>query len=464
MQGIEKLKDKLKLYLATLSESAQKLLLRSLEKAQQDGSSDIASDFILMVLREILASEKKLVPLDKAAKKQFFRDACFFFAEVDLPEKMEACINPSSVEAIWSWIKNDIASQDQRNRLQQDCSYRSKSDIDRLTMEWCAELVLAIKKRLKAAEKEFGGEQKLIKQLGGDHVFKDLMDILSSSERLTPLKPILARMAKGIESWSSPEGADAYQLISRYVQQSPLRSNWVFSATSKKLETAQLKLELVTKLSGSNDSTQIFATAYAPAVHQLIAVMQARVGLAEELVSDLSRQAETVEHVTEWRKLLKAMELALEIPGKTPWGKSLTQMKKRMRELLEEEIEAAPSTLRKAFRAPINDELEAVEDDHLSRAIKSASLFKQAELAKETLALNGPISDARKELDQTFELLNSSLVERTRKAIGQDTHTLEKLHAASISIAEQLFDKDYAMAFSRQLRAASMVQDLKIAG
>ena len=78
MDGMEKLKEKLKLYLSTLSESAQKMLLRNLEKAQREGNNDAAAELIVAALRDLLKVEEKIVPLEEFAKKDFFREARFF--------------------------------------------------------------------------------------------------------------------------------------------------------------------------------------------------------------------------------------------------------------------------------------------------------------------------------------------------------------------------------------------------
>nr|WP_321526040.1 hypothetical protein [uncultured Cohaesibacter sp.] len=461
MDGMEKLKEKLKLYLSTLSENAQNLLLRNLEKAEREGKNDAAAALIVAALRDILNVEEKVVPLEEFAKVDFFRDARYFASEYELVAKQEARINPLSFEAIWNWIKRDIATPEQTQKLQMDCSAIEKQEISRHSSALCAEFVASIKKKLKLMSRELAGEQKLANQLGGEIVYKDLLDILISSERLMPLKPLLGRLNTEIDSWTSPEGEEAYKLISRYIQQAPLRTSWLVSALSKKLASPRQKLQLATKLSGSDDAVQVAATVYAPAVHQVFADMNALTALVEANMQEHSSLDEALKYFSQWTKLAKAVSVELELPAQSAWGKTLTDMKKKMSGLLKKDVEAVPGLVRRALRAPKNTEEELVDEDLVADAIRAAKIFHQAELAKDYLAMNGPISDARKELDQAFEILTTSLVERTRQSAGSET--IAKLHSAAVDLARNVFDEDYANAFKRQLNAAATVKELQVA-
>nr|WP_319516516.1 hypothetical protein [uncultured Cohaesibacter sp.] len=463
MDSMNKLKDKLKLYLSTLSESAQKMLLRNLEKAQREGNSDAAAELIVAALRDLLKVEEKVIPLEEFAKKDFFREARFFAADIDLLSKVEARISPSSFDVIWNWIKRDIATPEHIQKLAIDCAELEKQEISKLSAEICADLVASIKARMKVVSRELGGEQKLANHLGGEVVYKDLLDVLISAERLMPLKPILSRMPKEVVSWSNPEGDEAYKLISRYVQQAPLRTSWLFSAVSRKLPSPRLRIQLATKLSGSDDAIQVAATVYAPAVQQLLSEMDVHVAAVEERLREFSGLNDALNHLRSWNTLAKAISVELEVPNQTTWGKLLTEMKKKMSRLLKSDIESTPGLVRKALRAPKSGDPESVDSNLIADAVRASKIFHQAELAKDSLAMNGPIAEARKELDQSFEILTESLVERTRQAVGQDIEALEKLNVAALDIAKHLFDADFADSLGRQLKAAASVKELQAA-
>ncbi|WP_321449610.1 hypothetical protein [uncultured Cohaesibacter sp.] len=463
MDSMEKLKEKLKLYLSTLSESAQKMLLRNLEKAQREGNSDAAAELIVAALRDLLRIEEKIVPLEEFAKKDFFREARFFTSEIDLLSKVEARISPTSFDVIWSWIKRDIVAPEHLQKLAMDCTDLEKHEISKHSAEICADLVAAIKARLKVVSRELGGEQKLTNHLGGEIVYKDLLDVLVSAERLMPLKPILSRMPKEVASWSSPEGDEAYKLISRYVQQAPLRTSWLFSAVSKKLLSPRLRIQLATKLSGSDDAIQVAATVYAPAIQHMLAEMDAHVAEVDKHLKEFSGLHKALDHLRSWSVLAKAVEVELEVPNQSLWGGALTEMRKKMSRILKSEVESAPGLVRKALRAPKSGEPEAVDSDLIIDAVRASQIFHQAELAKDSLAMNGPIAEARKELDQSFEILTKSLVDRTRRAVGVDVEVIEKLHVAALDIAKNLFDTEFADSLGRQLKAAASVTELQVA-
>ena len=463
MDGMEKLKEKLKLYLSTLSESAQKMLLRNLEKAQREGNNDAAAELIVAALRDLLKVEEKIVPLEEFAKKDFFREARFFAAEINLLSKVEARISPTSFDVIWNWVKRDIATPEHIQKLAMDCAELEKHEISKHSAEICAALIAAVKARLKVVSRELGGEQKLSNHLGGEIVYKDLLDVLISAERIMPLKPILSRMPKEVASWSSPEGAEAYKLISQYVQQAPLRTSWLFSAVSKKLLSPRLRIQLATKLSGSDDAIQVAATVYAPAVQHMLVEMDAHVAVVDERLKEFSGLHEALEHLRTWSTLAKAVDVELEVSTQCAWGGALTEMKKRMSRILKSEVESAPGLVRKALRAPKSGENESVDSNLIADAVRASQIFHQAELAKDNLAMNGPIAEARKELDQSFEILTKSLVERTRQAIGPDAEALQELGSAAQDIAKNLFDPDFADSLGRQLKAAASVKEMQVA-
>ena len=467
MPDLEKLKGKLSLYLSTLSDSAQNLLLRTLEKGQLEGTNDAASDLILAALKDVLQSGEELtepeVFLETLVKEEFFRASEPFISEVDHIEKAEARISPSSVDAIWNWMKRDIATQQQANDFEIVCNNLEPQDVSKRVMAVKQELCASISQFLNKILREIGGEQKISNQLGGEKIFFDLKDVLASEERLAPLKPILARLPNEISSWSNPEGSEANAFVSRYIQQAPLKAAWAFSAVSGRLTSPRLKLQLATGLAGSDDAIQVAATVYAPAVVQILADMEAYLSLFKSHLHQHSEFEKSIKYLSKWRSLAKAMETELELPLQCPWGKAIAQMKTGLSEQLEIEIGQAAGLLRKALRAPKDSGHEAANPVLIEDAKRAISLFYQAERMKDSLALNGPITKIRKELDQSFEILSTSLLERTRLATGSDIEACKALGDAAASYAALLFDEDYAIAFRRQLKAAASVKELSAA-
>ncbi|PLW76945.1 hypothetical protein [Cohaesibacter celericrescens] len=463
MAGIEKLREKLSLYLSTLSDSAQGLLLRSLEKSQRDGTSDAASDMILAALNDILKENTPDIPLEKYAKKEFFRAAAVFTSGIDHVRKTQACISPSSHDVIWAWVMRDIVTAEQKAKLQKACNGLSDDELVKQGTALRDELVPAISKYLKSVLNEMGGEQKIANHLGGVHVYHDLIDILACGEQLSPLAPILSRMPAQLSSWSTPEGEEIYKLVSKYTQQAPMKACWLFSAISKRLSSQKLKIQLATKLGGSDDAIQVAATVYAPAIVQVLADMEANLAQFEKCLSQPSEFETCLRHLSTWRSLAKYMDAEMDISVQCAWGKAITSMKTKLSELLETEIESTPGLVRKALRAPKNGAQEFADQNLLQDAERAVLLFHNAERMKDCIALNGPIGRIRKELDQSFEILTTSLIERTRLAVGSDAEICKVLGETAVIFAKNLFDDAYAAAFRRQLKAAASVQEMRAA-
>lgn len=463
MADAEKLKEKLVLYLSSLSDSAQQLLLQSLENSESNGTNDAASELILSALRKVLADKDPETELSEFVKEELFTSGKVFLSQVDQVVRIEARLSPSSIDAIWQWVQRDIVTPQQGKALSEPFGESKKTAAKDKAKQICQELFPAISKYVTRILHEMGGEQKLSNQLGGEIIYSDLLDLLNCKERYEALKPSLSRIADEVPSWNSPEGEAAYSAISRYVQAAPMKAAWMFSAVTPRLKKPSMRVELACRLAGSDDAVQVAATVYAPAVNQVIADMEGYLARFIEKIGEHNQLAEAVNALTEWRLLAKAVDGELEVPAQNVWGKQVTRMKTTLSETLESEIDPAPGLIRHALRAPKSGAPEQADENLLQDAARAVELFHHAERMKDTLALNEPVGRIRKEMDQTFEILTTSLVERTRNASGNDVAVCQTLGDASILFADHLFGADYANALRRQLRAASMSAEPKAA-
>ena len=458
MPDNEKMKGKLVLYLSTLSESAQLLLLKSLERDAGKQSHDRATQLILDALKEVLRKSQPVIPLSDYVRATIFRPCEPFVSTIDHINKVEARISPSSLDAIWAWIKRDIATKDQQKRFEEACNDVDEAIIAQKANILCQELMAATNAYITKLKRDPEGPQRLGNQLGGANHYKDLLEILICSEKLENLKPVLSKLPQEISNWTSPEGEDAFLHLSRQVQQQPLKTAWIVSSVTGRLTKPRLKLELAIRLAGSDDAIQVAATVYAPAVHQVMADLESQLALFEKSMKSIGDTKTSIGHLTAWRSLARAVETDLELAAQCPWGRAIAEMKTKLSALLEPEIDAAPGLVRKSLRTPKNGASEQADEALLHDAKRAVELFGHVERMKESLALNAEVSRVRKEMDQSFEILTTSLVERTKKALGDEAKACKILGDAAVEMARHIFDEDYASSLRRQLRAASLLQ------
>ncbi|TLP44809.1 hypothetical protein FDK21_13635 [Cohaesibacter sp. CAU 1516] len=460
MPDNEKMKEKLGRYLSTLSESAQLLLLKSLERDIDAIKEDRATQLILEALLNIRREIKPAVPVSEFVRKEIFKPCEPFLSEIDHINKIQARISPASIEAIWLWIARDIASPEQKARLEEDTNDQDGKLLSGKVRTLCEELTASAQTYVNKMKRDPDIARKLGNQLGGAIIYEDLLEVLLCQERLENLKPVISRLPAEISSWNGPEGTEACNLLCKRVQQDPMKASWVFSAITRHLTQPRLKLQLATKLAGSDDAIQVAATVYAPAVKQVMADLEASLSLFQASLKDGGDKSNTIKYLSMWRKLTKALETELELPVQSPWGKSVAAMKTKLSELLKQEIVPAPGLVRKVLRAPKNGAKEHVDESLLNDAMKAIEIFHHVERMKDILALNAEISRIRKELDQSFEILSTSIVDRTKLATGEDVEVCKVLGDAAVTLAQHVFDENYANSLRRQLRAASMVPEV----
>ncbi|MCV6546069.1 MAG: hypothetical protein OIF56_02110 [Cohaesibacter sp.] len=466
MTSAEELKEKLSLYLSSLSDSAQQLLLRTLEKSAENGKMDPSSQLILDALKHVLKADEEEQPeqtvaLDPLLKEAFFAPAKPFIAPLNLASKSEGRVSPDSLDAIWRWIKRDIAEPDQLALINKEAVAPDKAVIAKQADQLRALLLPKISKTIKIMLKELAGEQKMANQLGSSLVYKDLMDFMAMKEKTATLQSFLKHIDQQISSWESPKGEEVYAQIRKFVQQFPMQTAWLFSGLTSKLSEPKLLVQLSAKLAGSEDALQIGATVYAPAITQILVEMEAHIFQFKAKSATGKELDSALQSLAEWRKLIRALETELEIPVQCPWAKSLSAMKTEMSDMLEKEISTSAGLIRKALRAPKEGTAEVADENLLQDATRAAQIFHHAERMKDSLAINEIVRKVRKELDQTFEVLTKSLVERTRHATGADVEICKTLGDAAVIFATHLVDEDYANSFQRQLKAAATSSELK---
>lgn len=470
MKSAEELKEKLSLYLASLSESAQQLLLRTLKKNMASGDMDPSSQLILEALEKVLPDQEPeatppvKVALDPLLKDAFFSTAKPFTAPLNLASKSEGRLSPDSLDSIWVWIKRDIAQPEHLALIDQEIVEPDKSEIQTKAEQLKSVFLPKISQVTKKILSELGGEQKMANQLGSREIYEDLRDFMVSKEKAMALQPFLKRIDQPLASWGSPQGEEVYAHIRKFVQQFPMQTAWLFSGLTSKFADPKLLVQLATKLAGSEDAVQIGATVYAPAITQILVEMEAHIFQFKAKVNDPEGLDQALYSLAEWRKLVRAVDSELEMPVQCPWAKSLSAMKTEMSDILEKEISSVAGLIRKALRAPKEGAQESADENLLQDATRAAQIFHHAERMKDSLAINEIVRKVRKELDQTFELLTKSLVERTRNAEGHDVETCKTLGDAAAIFATHLVDDDYANSFRRQLRAAASSPELKAAG
>ena len=286
--------------------------------------------------------------------KEIFKSCEPFIARFDHVNKVSARISPSSINAIWNWIARDIASPEQKVRLEEACNGQDEAILLGKVRALCQELMSSVHAYMNEMKHDFDIAQKLGNQLGGSNIYEDLLEVMVCRERHENLKPILSRLPAEISSWSGPEGSEAYSLLTKKVQQEPMKAAWTFSATTRHLTKPRLKLQLATKLAGSDDAIQIAATVYAPAVTQVLADLEASLFQFENALKKFGDKDVAIEQLSNWRQLAKALETELELSVQSAWGKSLANMKAKLSGILENEIVPAPGLVRKALRAPKN--------------------------------------------------------------------------------------------------------------
>ncbi|WP_109317741.1 hypothetical protein [Pseudovibrio ascidiaceicola] len=396
--------------LGALSQSALRMLERSVDDSVQSGTSVPNAELMLLTIRRLLG-EASYIPenklsLDTPLKRAILSPLQPFLIQMPLSTPQQGRIDSAVMETLWSYMRQVLLSNEFTEAvkaLEELCQQQdlpTTHETIQKALYTCAEglrlrLVAAAKKELEAADQDIQIKTKLRRKVGGHANFDFLRDVLVILERAPAWEKVMANtppFAEDILSMSS--GKDLHNMRA-HMEQHRTEANYLAALSFLRLDEAPVELiKLAQALAAVPALKDVTGTPYAAFIEFALSSLEQSVSVVEgwrmeeEAIVGLPEAANAC--------LLHFEELE-DLEGFSAcgqWNQRAVQLKNRLCVLLRDELRNLPAQLEEAIASETKPDIADLQGgyrlDQIQRAYhKCLRGLKLAKLASQYAGVLG---------------------------------------------------------------------------
>ena len=462
MSDAERVEGRIKAFLEELSPQARALLLSGLKTASANGEADFS---MRRLVKAFGSTETEIAKLSADAATERLRDAFFapirpLIVEAKLPTHQTGRISWHSCTLVWRWLMRDLMPEEVATALATD-----PSGIDKEARRLRSKATGLVRDVIRTVSVSPIAVQRLVAQVGGERVYRDLRDMLDALDRADWMTEFLAEFPEVVTRKTLDENKAMLAPIIQLALTRPADTVWALSALMHRLETPALLLRMALALVGSNDTARLVKTPYAVAVDLFLSELEIETQRIRDTEAAVAVHEATALAMERFHLLVRDLEGLIEIPPSSGWGKRLAGFKAGVSNWLEQTIMTAPGLVRRALRArDVSGQRVGYDADLIADTERALRIVSIAAFAKDSLAVNTALGRVRRDIEQAFEALSAPLIEELRNAFGEERDVLMRRTEAVVRLAEIHFGPDYSTSIRRSRHTAIHGPIGKLAG
>lgn len=459
------LTSKVRAYMASLSPTARAMLVRSLRASRTEG--DVPSRIILAAVEGLdLEEPEEAAPGPRAAAGEpwsarleaaFFTPLAPFLAADTVAIHTTGRIAAGSLATIWTWMRRDVASEDWERALAAD-PYDATADVAPIARRLRRDVIARVVDVLRDTGADPKARQKLVGQLGGDAVYRDLVDVAYVLHNEAAFANLLGQLPATVTAFDVAEASRVVDVVRTALDQSQMTGDWVAACVLTRATSPIVVASLAARLAGSTDARTVAASRYGVLVDAVLARLERLAVLCRDRGADVAGRAAFLADLRGYHETSKNLALLMAVEIVPAWMRRIGAAKVMISEAVSRRMEPAPGLVRRALR------VESAAADFAGRYDPSAyedaefavRLSIEARLAAESLAVNELAGRTRKQIEQTLEVVSAKLMDDLKSSQALDKRTLLEAVDAAIRLSAVVFGEDYAAVLrkSRDLAAA----------
>lgn len=457
MAGNELVREKVLGYLSGLSSSARKMLLRQLETSAE-GSTVEDVRTILEAARELEAAANR-PPEPKTAvrprpdrpkldlKTEFFQPYRLHVIEEDLPRHQAGWISKSSLEGIWTYLSREVVPETLKTYLDPRHGLYTASDEEQaavlrdLRVEAFARL-----DRIVAETKDDGlALQRVQMRVGGANVYDDMVELLRLRDRIVALDRLYAKLPAHA-SLGEPSEMLLREVVTPHVMANSSDADLIAAGLSGRLSSPVILARIASAAARSEDPREIRRLPTFVFVDVALSGLERMIVRCEGAIRSPGRVAFAIEQIKKFHDGVRALMTAIQVDEDSVWRQRMSQLRRDMSEIVEDEIDGVIPAVRRSFHLSANA-VPSAED--ALEAEKAVAVFAMARRCRDSLAVNEILNRTVQPLEQAVDLYGRELFERMRKARGEALDRFSAVSENLLRIAEHLQGEDYAQSLRR---------------
>ncbi len=457
--------SKVRAYMESLSPTARSMLIRSLRASHAEG--DLPNDLILAAIEGLDFVDAPIAvptprrvggePWSARLEAAFFAPLKPFVVAETTTAHVTGRVAAASLPVIWTWIRRDIASEDYERAIAAD-PYDPTADVTPIARKLRREVTARIVDLLRDAGADPRIRQRLSSQLGGDAVYRDLVDAAYVLQNEAAFANLFGQLPANITTFDVAEPSRLADVVRASLDQVQMTAEWIGAAMLAHTSTPVVVATLATRLAGSIDPRLVAASRYGVLVEVVIAQLERLATLNRHRGADAASRAGFLVDLRAYHDISRSLAMLMPVEAVPAWMRRIGAAKVTMSEAVSRWVEPAPGLVRRALR------VETTGGEYVGRfdpagyedAEFAVRLSIEARLAAESLAVNELVGRTRKQVEATLEVVSAKLMADLKSSQALDKRTLVDAVDAAIRLAALVFGEDYAAVLtkSRDLFAA----------
>ncbi len=464
--------SKVRAYMESLSPTARSMLIRSLRTSQAEG--DLPNEVILAAVEGLdVAVEPEPVRRSRATAGEpwsvrletaFFAPLAPFVVDDVAPVHTTGRIAKASLPVIWMWIRRDVATEDYERAIAAD-PYDAGADVAPIARKLRRDVMARVVDLLRDAGAEPKLRQKIASQLGGDHIYRDLVDAAYVLQNEAAFANLFGQLPSNITAFDVAEPSRLAEVVRASLDQVQMTPEWIGASLLTRTASPVVVATLATRLAGTTDPRLVAQSRYGVLVEVVIAHLERLAGLTQGRGIDAASRSRFLADVRAYHEVSRNLALLMPVEAVSNWMRRIGAAKVTMSEAVSRWVEPAPGLVRRALRVETKGGEFAGRWDQATYddAEFAVRLSIEARLCAESMAVNELVGRTRKQVEQTLEVVSAKLMADLKSSQSLDKRTLIEAVDGAIRLSALVFGEDYA-AVLRKSRDLFAVKAARAAG
>lgn len=464
--------SKVRAYMESLSPTARSMLIRSLRASQTEG--DLPNDIILAAVEGLALLDEPMTaaptrrpagePWSARLEAAFFQPLVPFVVDEVSPTHTTGRIASASIPVIWTWIRRDVAAEDYERAIAAD-PYDADADAAPIARRFRREVVARVVDVLRDAGADHKLRQRLVGQLGGEAVYRDLVDAAYVLQNEAAFANLFGQLPSAITAFDVADQSRVVEVVRASLDQVQMTAEWIGAAVLARTANPVVVASLAVRLAGSVDPRLVAASRYGILVEVVVAHLERIAALASARGNEPAARARFLADLRAWHDVSKNLGLLMSVDAVPAWQRRIGAAKVVISDAVTRRLDPAPGLVRRALRVETTGGEYAGrwDPDAYEDAEFAVRLSIEARLAAETLAVNELVGRTRKQVEQTLEVVSAKLMADLKSSQALDKRTLVEAVDAAIRLCALVFGEDYA-AVLRKSRDLFAVKSARAAG
>ena len=461
------LTSKVRSYMESLSPTARAMLIRTLRAS---GRNDLPSEIILKAVEGLELGEEPAarpvadgIPWSDRLEQAFFEPARPFFVDEDPVGPTLGRMSKRRLPAIWNWIRRDLAGAAWERALAAD-PLDPQADASPIARKFRREAVGMLVDTMRRVGDDPKARQKLAGHLGGEASFRCTSDLAYVLSNEAAFANLFGQLPHSVTAFDVTEPSRVVDVVRTTIEQGLPSIDWIAAALIARTANPAILALLACRLSASTDPRVVATGRFAPLVDAVIGRIEQHAAEAAARGSDPAAREAFLADLRAYHEVTRNFELALPVESVSAWFRRLGAARGAMSDVVAKQLEAAPGLVRRALRVDAHGGWAGRFDEAgFADAEFAVRVTMEARLAVDSLAVNDLTQRARKQVENTLELVSARLMNELKSPTVHDRDVVLAAVDGAIRLCALVFGEDYA-ALMRKSRDLGVQKSSRAAG